>query len=105
MVSLAAPIAAYLVRVVPAQLLGAIVGGMIILTNARTIMKSLDLTGGLRPLAYGLIIVAWSVAIVFAVRALRRTRREVASAPVAEPAPADLAGATMSQPVDEHATV
>jgi hypothetical protein len=90
----AAPIAAYLVRVVPAQLLGAIVGGMIILTNARTIMKPLDLAGGLRPLAYGLIMVAWVVAVVFAVRALRRTRREGASAPAAEPVPAELADAT-----------
>ncbi len=78
----AAPIAAWLVRLVPAQLLGAIVGGMIILTNSRTIMKSFDTSTGLRPAVYGLVVVAWVTAIGFAVRALRSTRRAAAAAPV-----------------------
>jgi uncharacterized membrane protein YfcA len=86
----AAPIAAYLVRIVPAQLLGAIVGGMIILTNARTIMKAVDVTGGLRPVVYTLVVLAWITAITCAARALRRTR---AAAAAAEPTPA---------PVDDH---
>jgi hypothetical protein len=79
----AAPIAAYLVRHVPAQLLGAAVGGLIILTNARTIMKAFDLPGGLRPGVYGVIVVAWVIAVVLAVRHLR------AGTPVAAPATED----------------
>jgi uncharacterized protein len=71
----AAPIAAYLVRIVPAQLLGAAVGGLIVLTNARTLMKTFDITGGVTTTVYLLIIAAWVTAAVLAVRALRRTRR------------------------------
>jgi uncharacterized membrane protein YfcA len=84
----AAPIAAYLVRIVPAQLLGAIVGGMIILTNARTIMKAVDVTGGLRPVVYTLVVLAWITAITCAARALRRTRAAAAAAELT-PAPVD----------------
>ena len=85
----AAPIAAWLVRLVPAQLLGAVVGGMIILTNSRTIMKSFDVAAGLRPAVYGLVVVAWVVAIGFAVRALRNTRRAAAAAGDTTAVPAD----------------
>jgi uncharacterized membrane protein YfcA len=81
----AAPIAAYLVRIVPAQLLGAVVGGMIMITNARTIMKAFEITGGVQPAVYTLIVIAWATAITFAVRALRRAR---AAALAAAPVPA-----------------
>ena len=37
---IAAPIAAWLVRIVPAQLLGAAIGGVIVLTNARTLIRA-----------------------------------------------------------------
>lgn len=84
---IAAPIAAYLVRVVPAQLLGAAVGGLIVLTNARTIMRALDAPSGLRPVVYLAVAAAWAVAIYLAVRILRRARRAAAEAP-AERVPA-----------------
>ncbi|MDR7278092.1 sulfite exporter TauE/SafE family protein [Catenuloplanes atrovinosus] len=71
----AAPIAAWLVRIVPAQLLGAVVGGMIVLTNARTMMASFDITGGAGTAVYVLILAGWAVAATLSVRALRRTRR------------------------------
>ena len=81
---IAAPIAAWLVRIVPAQLLGAAVGGVIVLTNARTLMNSLDLLPGAdRTGVYALIITGWLIATVLAVRALRATRRAVALAVVA----------------------
>ncbi len=83
----AAPIAAWLVRLMPAQLLGAVVGGMIVLTNSRTIMKSFDVAGGLRPAVYTLVVVAWVTAIGFAARALHSTRRAAAAA-AADAAPA-----------------
>ncbi|MEH1126019.1 sulfite exporter TauE/SafE family protein [Micromonospora sp. CPCC 206061] len=86
---IAAPIAAYLVRIVPAQLLGAAVGGVIVLTNARTIMKAADVASDIRPIVYGFVVVAWAVAITLSVRALRRTRRAAAAKaePTAAPHP------------------
>ncbi len=42
---LAAPLAAYLVKVAPTHLLGVAVGGMILLTNARTLLKAGDAPG------------------------------------------------------------
>lgn len=78
---IAAPIAAWLVRLVPAQILGAAVGGIIILTNSRTIMKTTDLGGTPRTAIYALIFAGWAVALTFAIRALLRTRRAAATAP------------------------
>lgn len=91
---IAAPLAAWLVRIVPAQLLGAAVGGVIVLTNARTLMRSAELAGPARPALYALLAAGWLAALVFAVRALRRTRRSRAEAASASaPAgPASLAG-------------
>jgi uncharacterized membrane protein YfcA len=80
---IAAPIAAYLVRHVPAQVLGAAVGGLIILTNARTVMTAFDVTGGLRVPVYGVIVVAWATAVVFAVRHLRAAGATSVAAAVA----------------------
>ena len=75
----AAPIAAYLVRVVPPQLLGAAVGGLIVLTNSRTVMKALDTPTAARLAVYAAVAVAWAVAFTFAVRALRATRARAAA--------------------------
>jgi uncharacterized membrane protein YfcA len=80
---IAAPIAAYLVRHVPAQVLGAAVGGLIILTNARTVMTAFDVTGVLRVPVYGVIVVAWATAVVFAVRHLRAAGATSVAAAVA----------------------
>ncbi|MEU8423561.1 sulfite exporter TauE/SafE family protein [Micromonospora sp. NPDC048835] len=77
---IAAPLAAWLVRIVPAQLLGAAVGGVIVLTNARTLIRSAELDGPTRPAIYALLAAGWLAALVFAVRALRRTRRARAEA-------------------------
>ncbi|MFC0528904.1 sulfite exporter TauE/SafE family protein [Phytohabitans kaempferiae] len=86
---IAAPLAAWLVRIVPAQLLGAAVGGVIVLTNSRTMMRAFDAPGGLRPVVYVAVIAAWAGALVLAVRTLRRTRKAAAEAAEApEPVPA-----------------
>lgn len=73
---LAAPIAAWLVRAVPAQLLGAAVGGLVLLTNARILLDRFEVTAGIRAASYGLILLVWVLAGTLAVRTLRRTRRE-----------------------------
>ncbi|SDZ09167.1 hypothetical protein SAMN05444365_105271 [Micromonospora pattaloongensis] len=91
---IAAPIAAWLIKVVPAQLLGAAVGGVIVLTNARTLMRAFDVAAGIRPVVYVAIVLAWIAAATFAVRALLRTRRAAAAAPAPAPAePAEPVGA------------
>ena len=85
----AAPIAAWLVRLVPGALLGTAVGGMIVLTNARTVLTTLGLGGDIRAVGYTLIAVAWAAGLTLATRGLRRERN---SSPVRGPEPAvDLA--------------
>ena len=66
---IAAPLAAWLVRIVPAQVLGAAVGGIIVLTNGRTLMRAYDVPGGWRIAVYSVIVAGWIVAGFFAVRA------------------------------------
>ncbi|WNM23216.1 sulfite exporter TauE/SafE family protein [Demequina capsici] len=82
---IAAPIAAWLVRIVPPRMLGAAVGGMIILTNSRTLMGALPVEiGTWRWSVYGLIVLVWAWAIH---RAWKAPAAEVAE--VAEREPAD----------------
>ncbi|WP_141910477.1 sulfite exporter TauE/SafE family protein [Micromonospora sp. A202] len=93
---IAAPLAAWLVRIVPAQLLGAAVGGVIVLTNARTLLRSAELDGPVRPITYALLAAGWLAALVLAVRALRRTRLARAEAATAEATPDALPAAPAS---------
>jgi uncharacterized protein len=79
---IAAPLAAWLVRIVPAQVLGAAVGGIIVLTNSRTLMRAYDVPGGWRTAVYAWIVAGWIVAGAFAVRALRRSRALAEARPV-----------------------
>ncbi|MGR6321039.1 sulfite exporter TauE/SafE family protein [Micromonospora soli] len=82
----AAPIAAWLVRIVPAQLLGAAIGGVIVLTNARILLRAGELGGPVPSLVYTVLGAGWLVALGLAGRALRRTRRAAALAAQAAPA-------------------
>lgn len=70
---LAAPLAAWLVTKVPAAVLGTAVGGIIILTNARTIMRALDVSGGASTTVYLFIVGVWVAAIAIAVSKMRRS--------------------------------
>jgi len=96
---IAAPIAAYLVRIVPAQLLGAAVGGLIVMTNARTMMRAFEVAPGIMYAVYAVIGVAWIAAIVFSVRALRRSRRQAAEVAPAQTADHEPAGTVQPMPV------
>ncbi len=84
----AAPIAAYLVRIVPPRMLGAAVGGMILLTNARTLLH----TEALAPVlpfswaVYALIVLVWVAALAYAMRGHLADRREAAEAALHGPA-------------------
>jgi uncharacterized protein len=69
---LAAPLAAYLVRVAPAHLLGVAVGGLILLTNSRTLLKSFEVADGTRWVVYGAVLVLTVVGLSVAVQRHRR---------------------------------
>ncbi|MDQ1000518.1 putative membrane protein YfcA [Neobacillus niacini] len=69
---IAAPIAAWLVRIVPSYMLGVLVGGFIILTNSMTIIKTVALPVSLATLAYVLIIGLWAIAIFYQLKNRKR---------------------------------
>ncbi|MGH3545677.1 MAG: sulfite exporter TauE/SafE family protein [Mycobacteriales bacterium] len=81
---LAAPLAAWLVRKIPARLLGAGVGGLIVVTNMRTLLHVLETQTPIQVIAYAVAITIWASAIAVGVRAVLR---EKSRQPTAEPAP------------------
>lgn len=72
---IAAPIAAYSVRVLNPRILGVVVGGFICFTNARTILATLGADETLFRLVYAVIVLGWLSSILYVLRALRRERR------------------------------
>jgi uncharacterized protein len=72
---IAAPIAAYLVRHVPARLLGASVGGLIVVTNLRTLLNQFEVANSLRPGLYAIVFAVWVFALGLATAGLRRDQR------------------------------
>jgi uncharacterized protein len=77
----AAPIAAWLVRHVPPRVLGAAVGGLIVLTNIRTLLRSDWIGAGDAVLwtVYAIVYAVWAGALAIAVRAHLRDRAEEAA--------------------------
>lgn len=73
---IAAPIAAYLARHFAPRVLGVAAGGMIVLTNSKTLTESLGASGVVVGIVMGTIAVAWIAAIRWAVRAERAARRQ-----------------------------
>ncbi len=83
---IAAPLAAWLVRHIPGRVLGSLVGGVIVLTNVRTILRSdfVDASFNLQAAAYIVIALAWVGAVAWSVRAYRQEKAADAEAvPVA----------------------
>jgi uncharacterized protein len=72
----AAPIAAWLVRHIPPRMLGSLVGGMIVLTNTRTLLKSewLDAPDPVRYGVYAVIYLVWAAAVVHSFRQYRKDK-------------------------------
>jgi uncharacterized protein len=68
----AAPLAAWLVRHVTPSLLGASVGGLILITNTRTMFDTYGVPGDVRTLAYAALGTVWVAALAIVVRRLRR---------------------------------
>lgn len=68
---IAAPIAAWLVQKVHAQLMGVLVGGFIILVNSRTLLNSWVENTGFYPYIYVGIALVWVVAIFYTISKIR----------------------------------
>ena len=71
---IAAPIAAWLVKHLAARVLGVAAGGLIVLTNAQTIIEALGATGATVGLVLALLGVLWVSGIAWAVQQERRAR-------------------------------
>jgi uncharacterized protein len=86
----AAPVAAWLVRHVPPRVLGSAVGGVIVLTNVRTLLRSDWIAAGdsTRHLVYGVLFLIWAAAVVHSVREHRAAERALSAKPVADLEPA-----------------
>jgi uncharacterized membrane protein YfcA len=68
----AAPLAAWLVRHVTPALLGASVGGLILVTNTRTMFAAYGVDGSVREPVYAVLAAAWLTALALVVLRLRR---------------------------------
>ena len=69
----AAPLAAWFVRHVKPGLLGAAVGGLILITNTRTMLDALSVSSVVRRPAYLALAVIWLAALALVVRRHRRS--------------------------------
>ncbi|HET7326095.1 MAG TPA: sulfite exporter TauE/SafE family protein [Nocardioidaceae bacterium] len=86
----AAPLAAYIVRHLPGRVLGVAAGGVIILTNIKTVLESswvgLDEGSAVVWWVVGLLTMAWLWLVAAAIQAERAARRSEADAEEAVPA-------------------
>jgi hypothetical protein len=66
----AAPIAAWIVRHIPPRILGSAVGGIIILTNTRTLLSSdwIDAPDEVRYAVYAAIYGLWAAAVAYSIK-------------------------------------
>lgn len=79
---LAAPLAAYLVRRLAPKMLGSLVGGIIVLTNSRTLVREFEISGAGAAAIYLTIVAGWIAAVAYSYAAVRRQRTDSS---VAEP--------------------
>ncbi|GEP37493.1 UPF0721 transmembrane protein [Nocardioides psychrotolerans] len=73
----AAPIAAWLVKKLAARVLGVAAGGLIVVTNSKTIAETLGATGWTVAAVVATLAVLWITGIAWAVRQERRSRGDV----------------------------
>src|SRR5215207_3894985 len=73
---IAAPIAAYIVRILPTRIMGTAVGGFILVVNANTFFGAIGLSSSLSTVAFILIIAVWITALAFAIGAKRQDQEE-----------------------------
>jgi uncharacterized protein len=71
----AAPVAAYIVRILPARILGTAVAGVILITNMKTFLEAIGISGALDIAIYVLIVVVWLTALGHSIIVNRRERK------------------------------
>ncbi len=72
---IAAPIAAVLVRFAPAHVLGVAVGGIILLTNSRTLLRFFEVQPPARFAVYGAILLVTVIGLSIAIQRVRARKR------------------------------
>lgn len=70
----AAPVAAWLVRKMPSRVLGTVAGGLIVVTNAHTMLTAVAAGAAVTVAVYAVLVVLWAAGVIFAVRTLREQR-------------------------------
>ena len=75
---IAAPIAAWLVKHLAARVLGVAAGGLIILTNSKTLLEAVGVPGVGVAVTAAVIFVLWIAGIVWAVKQERLSRAAAA---------------------------
>jgi uncharacterized membrane protein YfcA len=73
---IAAPVAAWLVRMVPPRVLGSAVGGVIIVTNVQTLLESdwIAAPGAVSAVVYVALYAVWAAALTYSIRAHLKER-------------------------------
>ena len=69
--TVAAPVAAWLVSRLPAGVLGSAVGGLIVMTNLRTILSALHAPGPLSAAALLIVVPVWALLVAVSLRSAR----------------------------------
>src|ERR671938_776711 len=70
----AAPVAAWIVRVLPARILGTAVAGVILVTNMKTFLEAMGVSGGLAVVIYILIVAVWVAALTHSIMINRQEK-------------------------------
>jgi uncharacterized membrane protein YfcA len=81
---IAAPVAAWIVRILPARIMGTAVGGVILIVNMKTFLEAIGVSGGLALAIYVLIVVVWLAALSHSIMVNRQEKKRA----VAEGQPA-----------------
>ena len=82
---LAAPLAAWLVTKIPAPVLGSLVGGIIVLTNTRTILRALEVSENWRATVYAVVVGIWIASVALAIsKVVRGAPVEVVGEPTTD---------------------
>src|ERR687898_652393 len=64
---IAAPIAAWLIRILPARIMGTAVGGIILIVNMRTFLGAIGVEGNIVFVIYALIVLVWVAALAHSI--------------------------------------
>ena len=71
----AAPVAAWIVRILPARILGTAVGGIILITNMKTFLEAVGIGGTAVILIYIVIVAVWVGALAFSIQVNRQEKK------------------------------